>query len=194
MSTRPAATARSAGTERTPATLLGLLAVGSGTAVLLVAAGVFGTARAGRPLIDPIAVDAITRNRVLTLTIAITAGMVLVIVGLWWTVRSVRPEVTPDVALHDSPTTIISAGALSEAVQADAETVTGVYRARVRLVGQPDRPGLRLTLSLREGVDVRQTWSELDTLVLARTREALGVTLPTAVRLELDTAARQRAE
>jgi hypothetical protein len=80
-------------------------------------------------------------------------------------------------------------------VRADAETVTGMHRARVRLLGDPEHPGLRLTLSLHEGADLRQVWSELDTRVLARAREALGVTtLPTAVRIELDAAARQRAE
>ncbi|MPZ65589.1 MAG: hypothetical protein GEU83_08745 [Pseudonocardiaceae bacterium] len=80
-------------------------------------------------------------------------------------------------------------------MRADADTVTGVHRVRVRLVGDPERPGLRLTLSLREGTDLRQVWSELDSLVLARAREALGVTtLRTAVRIELDAVARQRAQ
>lgn len=63
----------------------------------------------------------------------------------------------------------------------------------MRLVGHPGRPGLRLTLWLREGADVREVWSELDSRVLARARESLGIDpLPTAVRIELDTAARQR--
>ncbi len=196
MSRRPAI-ARAAGTERTLTTLLGVLAIAGGTTVALVGAGVFGTNRADRPLVDPIAVDAITRNRTLALTVAIAAGIILAIVGLWSTVRSLRPEPKPDVALDNSSASAltITAAALADAVRADAETVTGVHRTRVRLVGNPDRPGLRLTLSLREGTDLRQVWSELDTHVLARARQALGVTtLPTVVRLELDTAARQRAE
>ncbi len=195
MSTRPAV-ARPAGAERLLSTLLGLLATVGGIAVVLVGAGVFGTNRADRPLVDPIAVDAILRNRVLALATGIAAGVILVAFGLWWAVRSLRPEPKPDVVIDRSPGTglTVAAAALADAVLADAETVTGVDRARVRLVGHPDRPGLRLTLWLREGADVREVWSELDSRVLARAREALGIDpLPTAVRIELDTAARQRA-
>lgn len=197
MTARPAAVARSATTERALGMLLGVLAVAAGTLVLLIGAGVLGANRASRPLVDPIAVDAITRNRTLALAVAIAAGIVLVIFGLWATVRSVRPETKPDVALDSSPANAltITAGALADAVRADAETVTDVHHARVRVVGDPHRPGVRLTLSLRQGADIRQVWSELDTHVLSRAREALGIpTLPTAVRIELDTATRQRAQ
>lgn len=197
MTARPAAVTRSAATERALGMLLGLLAVAAGTLVLLIGAGVLGADRASRPLVDPIAVDAISRNRILALAVAIAAGIVLVIVGLWATVGSLRPETKPDVALDSSPANAltITAGALADAVRADAETVTDVHRARVRLVGDPHRPGVRLTLSLRQGADVRQVWSELDTHVLTRAREALGITtLPTAVRIELDAATRQRAQ
>lgn len=195
MSRRSAPVARSAAAERTLTTLLGLLAAAGGTAVLLVGAGTFGTARADRPLVDPIAVDAITRNRVLALVVGMAAGIILAVFGMWWALRSLRPEPRPDVVLDRSPATAltVAAAALADAVLADAETVTGVDRARVRLVGHPGRPGLRLSLWLREGADVREVWSELDSRVLARARESLGIDpLPTAVRIELDTAARQR--
>lgn len=196
MSSRPAAVARSAATERALTTSLGLVAAAGGTAVILVGAGMFGRNRADRPLVDPIAVDVIARHRVLALIIGIATGVILTALGLWWALRSLRPEPKPDVVLDRSPGTglTVTAAALAEAVQADAETVTGVDRARVRLVGDRTRPGLRLTLWLREGADVRDVWSELDSRVLARAREALGIEpLPTAVRIELDTAARQRA-
>lgn len=195
MSSRPAAVARSAAAERALATLLGLLAAGGGAMVILVGAGVFGADRADRPLVDPIAVDAVARHRVLALGIGIGTGVVLTVLGLWWVVRCLRPEPRPDLILDRSPVTglTVAAAALADAVLADAETVTGVARARVRLVGDADRPGLRLTLLLREGADVREVWSELDSRVLGHAREALEIDpLPTAVRIELDTAARQR--
>jgi len=61
------------------------------------------------------------------------------------------------------------------------------------MAGSEHRPNLRLTLSLQEGTDVRHVWEELDGKVLSRARRALGVeALPTAIRLRLDRAARQR--
>jgi hypothetical protein len=186
-----AAVARSAGTERTLTTLLALVALAGGVVVLLVGTGVFGSARAGRSLVDPIAVDVLRANRSLVLALAIVAGLLLVLLGLWWALRSLRPESKPDLVLDGSRGTrlTVSSGAVSEAVRADAETVPGVQRARVRLVGHTDNPALRITLWLRQGSDVRDIWNGLDTRVLAHARDALGVErLPAAVRIELDAA------
>ncbi len=186
-----AAVARSAGTERTLTTLLALVALAGGIVVLLVGTGALGSARAGRSLVDPIAVDVLRANRSLVLALAIVAGLLLVLLGLWWALRSLRPEPKPDLVLDGSRGTglTVSSGAVSEAVRADAETVPGVQRARVRLVGDTDNPALRITLWLQQGSDVRDIWNGLDTRVLSRARDALGVErLPAAVRIELDAA------
>jgi hypothetical protein len=186
-----AAVARSAGTDRTLTTLLALVALAGGVVVLLVGAGVFGSGRAGRSLVDPIAIDLLRANRSLALVLALVAGLLLVLLGLWWALRSLRPESKPDLVLDGSRGSrlTVSSGAIAEAVHADAETVPGVERARVRLVGDPDNPALRITLWLRQGSDVRDIWNGLDTQVLSRARDALGVErLPAAVRIELDAA------
>ena len=185
------AVARSAGTERTLTTLLALVALAGGVVVLLVGTGVFGSTRADRSLVDPIAVDLLRANRSLALVIAIVAGLLLVLLGLWWALRSLRPEPKPDLVLDHSRRTglTVSSGAVAEAVRADTETVPGVDRARVRLVGDTDNPALRITLWLRQGSDVGDIWNDLDTRVLSRARDALGVErLPAAVRIELDAA------
>ena len=185
------AVARSAGTDRTLTTLLALVALAGGVVVLLVGTGVFGSARAGRSLVDPIAIDLLRANRSLALVLAIVAGLLLVLLGLLWALRSLRPESKPDLVLDHSRGTglTVSSGAIAEAVRADAEIVPGVERARVRLVGDTDNPALRITLWLRQGSDVRDIWNDLDTRVLSRARGALGVErLPAAVRIELDAA------
>lgn len=192
-----AAVARSAGTDRVFATLLGLIALLGGAAVLLVGGGVLGAERASRPLIDPVVVDAVTGNRPLVLGIAIGVGIVLFTLGLWWVARSVRPERRPDLVLDPSPAAglTVTAGALSGAIRADAESVPGVDRARVRMVGSAVNPALRISLWLEQGADLRAVWDDLDTRVLARARDALGVEhLPTAVRIELDSTGRQRVD
>ncbi|MHC1563528.1 Asp23/Gls24 family envelope stress response protein [Actinomycetospora sp. C-140] len=184
-----AAVARSAGGDRTLTTLVGLVLLAAAVLVLLVSYGVFGTYRAQRPLIDPIAVAWVSTHVDLTRWIAIAAGVVLFVVGIWWTVRSLRPEPRPDVSLSELPgeRLTVEHSAICDAVRHDAEAIDGVSRARVRLVGSPQRPALRIALTLVEGTDVRDVWADLDGRVLARAREAFSVSaLPTAVRLELD--------
>lgn len=182
---------RSTGTERTLTVLIGLLALLGGAAVVVVGAGWLGTHRAGRPLVDPIALDWLSRHALPSRIGAIVLGVLLLWLGLWWFFRSLRPEGRPDLELADD--LVVTSSAISEAVRADAETVDGVGRARVRAVGDKEHPALRITLWLVEGTDLKRVWEQLDHTVLARARESLGVdVLPTAVRIELDTTAPQR--
>lgn len=182
---------RSTGTERILTVLIGLLALLGGAAVVAVGAGWLGTYRANRSLVDPIALDWLSRNALASRLGAIVLGVLLLWLGLWWFFRSLRPEGRPDLELDDD--LVVTSSAISEAVRADAETIDGVGRARVRAVGDSDNPALRITLWLSEGTDLKRVWEQLDLTVLARARESLGVdVLPTAVRLELDTGAPQR--
>lgn len=184
-----AAVARSAGGDRTLTTIVGLLLLAGGVVAALVGFGVLGTFRAGRPLLDPIVTTWVGGHLQAARWIAIGLGLVLLVVGLWWVLRSLRPEPRPDVSLSEAPGERLTVGhaAICDAVRRDAEGVEGVTRARVRLVGTRIRPALRLNLSLVEGSDVRDVWADLDGRVLARARQAFGVSaLPTAVRLELD--------
>ncbi|AUI57806.1 alkaline shock response membrane anchor protein AmaP [Amycolatopsis sp. BJA-103] len=182
---------RSTGTERTLTVLIGLLALLGGAAVVAVGAGWLGTYRADRSLVDPIALDWLSQHALAARIGAIVLGVLLLWLGLWWFFRSLRPEGRPDLELDDD--LVVTSSAISEAVRADAETIDGVGRARVRAVGDSDNPALRITLWLSEGTDLKRVWEQLDLTVLARARESLGVTvLPTAVRLELDTGAPQR--
>lgn len=196
-SARPSRTAigRSLGFERSLLTVLGLVLLLAGLLALVVGAGWLGRFRAQRSVLDPMVTQWIAGHRPLTYGVAIVAGLVLALLGLWWLLRALRPERRPDLQLHgDSEgAATITSGALTEAVRADAENVTGVTRAKVRMAGTAQRPNVRLTLALQEGTNVRHVWEELDDKVLSRARSALEVeAMPTAVRLQLDRAARQR--
>jgi len=187
-----AAVARSAGGDRTLTTVLGLVLVAASVLALLVGFGVFGSFRAQRPVIDPLIVEWVSTHATAARWIAIGIGVVLFLIGLWWTLRSLRPEPRPDVSLSELPgeRLTVEHAAISDAVRHDAELIDGVSRARARLVGTPQKPALRLSLTLVEGTDVRDVWADLDGRVLARARQAFAVdALPTAVRLELDAAA-----
>jgi hypothetical protein len=187
-----AAVARSTASDRTLVVLAGLVLLAVGVLVVLLGQGVFGTYRAQRALIDPDISGWVVANAAAARWIAIGVGVVLLVVGLVWVVRSLRPEPRPDVLLSDVPGSRLSVehSAIAEAVRTDAESIDGVSRARVRLVGNERRPAMRMTLWLVEDADVRDVWAEVDGRVLARARRAFAVdAIPTAVRIELDAAA-----
>ena len=189
------ALSRSYAGERTLTFLVGLLAFLGGALALAVGSGGLGEFRGRRPLLDPIAVDWLGGHATPARIAAIVLGVLLFVLGLGWAVRSLRPEPRPDLDLDrtEGAELVVTATAIAGAVQADAEQLDGVSRARVRAVGSRTSPALRITLWLREGTDLKGVWAELDTRVLTRARDSLGLgTLPTAVRLELDTSPAKR--
>ncbi|WP_199431692.1 alkaline shock response membrane anchor protein AmaP [Qaidamihabitans albus] len=189
------ALSRPYGAERSLAFGIGLLGLAAGVLALVVGFGWLGTYRAGRPVVDPLAVDWLSAQPVLARSVAVAAGVLLFAGGLWFLLRCLRPEGRPDIRLDTSVgrELTVTAGAIASAVRADAESVEGVGRARVRAVGDPDSPALRIELWLREGADLLRIWQQLDADVLARARESLErEVLPTAIRLELGAAQRRR--
>jgi hypothetical protein len=183
------AVARSAAIDRVLAVVIGLVLLAAGTLVALLAYGVFGPARAGRPLLDPMIVDALRARPDVYRLVAIACGVLLVLVGLTWAARSLRPERRPDVVLDGGPDTaiVVSSSAAADAVAAQAATLPGVGRARARMVGTDEAPALRITLWLADDADVREVLARLHDEVLASARTSLGLAeLPVAVRLELD--------
>jgi hypothetical protein len=189
------ATARAAGAQRTLVGLIGLLSLAAGAAALVVGFGLLGANRAARSVLDPLVLDTLRAYPTFARGVAIVTGVILLILGLLWAVRALAPERRPNLLLDHSPDLRleISASAIAGAVRADAETITGVSRARARMVGATASPVLRLDLWLEDGTDVRDVYRDLDTGVLARARDSLGVeSLPTAIRIELEAAAAPR--
>jgi hypothetical protein len=183
------AVARSAGGDRWLVALIGLVLLAVGVGVTLMSFGVFGAARAGRPLLDPIIVATVVADPVLSRVIAIAGGIVLVVLGLAWVARSVRPEPRPDLVLSAGPDTtiLVSSGAAADAVAAQAGILPGVGRARARLVGSTAAPALRVTLWLSDDADVRAMLQRLYDEVMATALSALDLpALPVAVRLEVE--------
>lgn len=187
-----AAVARSAARDRWVVVLIGLLLLTAGTLTVLLSYGVFGRGRAARPLLDPVVVDVLRAEALVARSAAIAVGVLLVVLGLVWAARSVRPERRPDVVLDGGPDTriVVSSAAAAEAVAQQAGRLPGVGRARARLVGTDAAPALRITLWLTEDAHVGDVLDRLDEEVLGTARSALDIAvLPAAVRLELDAVA-----
>ncbi len=183
------AVARSAGGDRWTIVIVGLVLLAAGVLVALLSYGIFGSARAGRPLLDPMIVDTLRSQPLVSRIVAIVVGVVLALLGLIWASNSVRPERRPDLLIDGGPDTsiVVSSAAAADAVATQAGGLPGVGRARARLVGEESAPALRVTLWLADDADVRDVLRRLDSDVLTTARESLGLSaLPVAVRLELD--------
>ncbi|TQM37551.1 alkaline shock response membrane anchor protein AmaP [Pseudonocardia cypriaca] len=189
-----AAIARSTTGERTLAVVVGLVLLAAGTLVTLLSYGYFGTARAGRPLLDPMIVDAVQAQPLVARVVGIACGLLLAVLGLVWAAHALRPERRPDLLLEGEPldgsidtSIVVSAAAAAEAMAAQAAELPGVGRARARLVGTEAAPAVRITLWLADDAAVRDILARLHSEVLTTARASLGLTeLPAAVRLELD--------
>lgn len=185
------AVARSAGGSRWGITLFGLVLLAAGVFTVLLTFGVFGANRPQRPLLDPLVVDVLAANPLVSRLVAIAVGLLLFVLGLMWAVRSLRPERKPDLVLDGGPGTDIrvSASAAADAVADGAAGLPGVARARARMVGSASAPAVRATVWIDDEADVAEICRRLDGEVLVQVREALGLAaLPVAVRLELDAA------
>jgi hypothetical protein len=192
------AIARSAAGERTLAVVVGLVLLAAGSFVTLLAYGVFGTARAGRPLLDPMIVEAVRAQPLVARLVAIAVGLLLAVLGLVWAAHALRPERRPDLVLDRlldggerdgagaDTSIVVSAAAAADAIAAQAAALPGVGRARARLVGTEAAPAARVTIWLADDANVREVLARLDAEVLATARASLGTELPAAVRLELD--------
>jgi hypothetical protein len=188
-----AAIARSTAGERALAVVAGLVLLAAGTLVTLLSYGVFGTARAGRPLLDPMIVEALRAQPLAARVVAILAGLLLAVLGLVWAAHALRPEPRPDLVLGGGgadigdTSIVVSAAAAAEAIAAQAAELPGVGRARARLVGTEAAPAVRVTLWLTDDAEVRSVIARLHSEVLATARASLGLTdLPAAVWLEFD--------
>ncbi|AEA25104.1 hypothetical protein Psed_2904 [Pseudonocardia dioxanivorans CB1190] len=184
------AVARSAGRDRWLVGLVGVVLLLAGTGAALLAFGIFGTGRAQRSVLDPMIVDALRAQPLLWRIVAIVGGLLLLVLGLLWAIRSLSPERRPDLALDaGADTTLtVTAAAVADAVAGQARALPGISRARARMVGDERDPALRLTVWLAEDADVGEVCRRIPEEVLAAATDAFGGrALPVAVRIEADT-------
>lgn len=189
------AQARSAGGARWGLTLLGLVLLAAGVLTILLVAGVFGANRRLRPVLDPMVAEALAAQPTVTRLVAAALGVLLVVLGLVWAARALRPESRPDLVVDDGAGTEIriDATAAADAVADGALALPGVTRARARMVGSSARPAVRAVVWVDEDAEgslagtVAEICRRLDAEVLVQVRDSLGLAdLPVAVRLELE--------
>lgn len=118
----------------------------------------------------------------------------LLVLLLWWLLAQLRRRRLRAVLVDsgDGEGALLRGRALENVFAAEAETVDGVERARVRLCGRRTAPRARVALLLAPHADPGPAVEQLRTEVLEHARASAGLeSLPSEVRLR---AVRHRAE
>ncbi|MDQ2845429.1 MAG: alkaline shock response membrane anchor protein AmaP [Actinomycetota bacterium] len=186
--------------NRTGLTIVGLLLVLAGAAMVTVHFGVFGAAPEHQKLYPQPADTWVTNHHWIYWAAAVLALIIALLVLRWLLVQTrtdrvhrliMDSERQPETG---SGTTSLSAGALADVVIADATAITGVRSASANLTGPPDAPELWLKVTVDDNADTGVIRTRLFDGVLADVRQALEMPdLPTYLTIVVNkrTTARQ---
>jgi hypothetical protein len=155
--------------------VVGLLLTVAGVAGLVLSLGGFGYDLAERPLLPVAWRERVALDPWLWWVAALVA-LVVALVGLRWLLAQLRTDRVGRLGLQPGGRdgrTVLHAGALCDAVAADARTLPGVGGASARLAGQR-RHRLSLTVDLTDRADVAEVWRDVAGQTIPRARQAVG--------------------
>ncbi|MHA6763540.1 Asp23/Gls24 family envelope stress response protein [Streptacidiphilus sp. PAMC 29251] len=114
---------------------------------------------------------------------------VVAALGLWWLLAQLRRGRTDQVTVPDTADVPVRlrGDTLARAIAAEAEQIPGVARVRVRLLGRPKRPSVRIALQLTPGAAPDPVLRALSDGPLANARVSTGLTaLPAEARIRVE--------
>jgi hypothetical protein len=162
-------------TNRTGLVLVGLLLAAAGVLGLVLSYGGFGAEQTGRPVL-PVA----WRERLAAdpwwWWVLAGVALLVALLGLSWLLAQLRTDRVGRLELPPGGRdgrTVLHAGALCDAVAADARTVAGVGGASARLSGER-RHRLQLIVDLTDRADVAEVWRDLSEQTVPRARRVAG--------------------
>jgi hypothetical protein len=161
--------------NRTGLLILGLLLTAAGVLGLVLGYGGFGADRAGSPVL-PVAWRERAALEPWWWWVLAAAALLVALVGLRWLLAQLRTDRVGRLELPPAGRdgrTVLHAGALCDAVAADARTVPGVDGASARLSGER-RHRLHLTVDLTDRADVAEVWRDLAGQTVPRARRVAG--------------------
>ncbi len=193
--------ARVNGANRAALALLGLLLLLAGVAGLALSVGIrsvssyqLSTPRPGQPVIPKQLSSFAAANTWFWWALAAAAALLLALLGLRWLLAQLRTDrisrLDPTTNQQDG-STVVHAGALTDAVAADAATIPGVDNASAQLISHPTRR-LVLAVNLTDYADIGQVRNQLESLTVAHARQAVDQPhLPIDIRLRPATTTRR---
>ncbi|WP_199826312.1 alkaline shock response membrane anchor protein AmaP [Streptomyces sp. SBT349] len=119
-------------------------------------------------------------------TVVIGSLAVVMLLSLWWLLAQVRRPRLTEVVVDsgDGVGALLRGRAMEEVVAAEAESLPGVERARVAIVGRRAQPRLRVGLLLTPQARPHEVVERLRTEAVEHARASAGLTaLPAEARL-----------
>ena len=159
--------------------LLGVLLIAGGVGALLVNRGVFGGRAAAEALYPAVASDWMGTHTWAWWIVAAVGALIAVLAVRWLLVqfrsdRISRLTIDTDRVPDDNAgRSTMLAGALSAALEQDAERIVGVRSASAAVIGDRESPELWLTVTLTEDADSGAVRTRLIETVVGNARIAL---------------------
>ena len=184
--------ARVNATNRTVLALIGLVLLAAGVGGLLLSLNLIANGTGQSPVVPDTVAGFVAGTSWLPWAAA-AAAVVVALLGLWWLLAQFRVDWPSQLDLTgDRPdgTTTLAAGAFTDAVEDDAESIRGVTGASANLRSKPTRR-LDLTVNLAAFADLGEVRRSLEQQTAARTRQVIDQpNLP--IRIELRPTRRER--
>lgn len=177
--------------NRVVLTGLGLLLVAGGVLGLVRSLFGFGAAAARDRLLSPPERLWVHHHAGWFWLVVALLSLLLAIGCLRWLVAQLRSERIGMLVVGSDASagrTRLSASAVADAVTSDVSAYPGVARASARLVHDPGRPDVLLTVALTENADLIAVRRQVETEAVPRLRQAVGLELPVQVRLQVPAA------
>jgi hypothetical protein len=156
--------------------VVGLLLLAGAGAGLAAGSGVWGSAAAHRPVLDPALRDVAERHSWLWAAVA-AAGLVVAGLACRRLIAGLHTDRIRVLELESDPrtgTTTIPASALTDAVAAEISGYRGVRRATARAIGSAARPRVVLHVDLADRASIGEVRRRIDDDAIAHLRTALG--------------------
>ena len=174
--------------------LTGLILLLVGVAGLLAGFGVFSSTLRHQAVLSG-SVDGFTARHSWFWPALAALTAILALLALWWLIAQLRTDRLRGIDLRPSGRdgqTYMQGGAITDAIEAEAESYRGISQARARLSGTRTAPRLSLVLTLDGRVGVAEIRHRVEDQALDHTRRALGTDwLPARVELVLPRATRR---
>ena len=165
-------------TNRIMLLLLAVLMIAVGVGAGAASIGVYGTGTMHSTLIDnPVGRFFGAQGDWLWPVIAAAAAVLVLLALRWLLTLLFSTDRTGDLPIRPGSSagqTVLSAGALTEAVAEEIESYQGVESANARLIGEPADPKLVVAVDLEATADIPALRRRIETGALAHARTAVG--------------------
>lgn len=158
--------------------LLGVALVAGSVLGLLLSFDVFGTGRARRPVLDPQVRSFVADHHDPLWAAVAVGGVIVALLGLAWLraqLHAPRAANTDVTRTAGAGSTVLSGGAVADALGAEVESYPGVTAAAARVHGEDIRPEVDLFVKVADDADIAGLRQRIRADALSRVCQALEV-------------------